>query len=112
MPSTYPSSHQPSRALRLGAPSYTTCARRLVGGLGVFSQTSTPAVTLCVEPLKEVALSMEERHTHERQSEVSSTPERVAGQDAQAPAVGEDLALESDLHREVRDQRVLRHRAG
>ena len=59
---------------------------------------------LGVDALVEVAAAMQQGHRDERHLEIGGGPERVARQHAEPARVGRDLGLESDLHREVRDE--------
>lgn len=56
-----------------------------------------------IDALREVAFAMQQRHRHERQTHVGGSANGIAREHAQAAAVGRQLGVESDLHREVCD---------
>ena len=60
-------------------------------------------VSLIVEALAKIALAVQQGHGNHRQPHVGSRPERVACQDAQAPAVRGYRGFEADLHRKIGD---------
>src|SRR5205085_10502003 len=67
-------------------------------------------ITLLVEMLLEVALSMQQRHTNHRDRKISGGAERVAGEHPQAAAIGRDGLVERDLHGEIRDHAIGQNR--
>ena len=60
-------------------------------------------VSLIVEALAKIALAVQQGHGNHRQPHIGSRPERVACQDAQAPAVRGYRGFEADLHRKIGD---------
>jgi hypothetical protein len=62
--------------------------------------------------LREVAAAVSEGDAHHPHAEIGRGAERIAGEDAEAAAVGGHGLLEADLHREVGDGGLLvpRHR--
>jgi len=60
-------------------------------------------VAVPVQRLAEVALAVHQRDRSERQRGVGGRAHRVAGQNAEAAAVGGHRGLDGDLHREVAD---------
>ncbi len=89
-----------------GAPldSHRGPHRKLLDGVVDRPHHGLLALTpLRVEALVEVALAVEQAHRDHGHAEVGRRPDGVAGQHAQATAVGRNPRRECDLHREVGD---------
>src|SRR5205085_10292513 len=68
-------------------------------------------IPLVVDVLAEIALAVEQRHSDDGQLEVSSGPERIAGEHAQPATVRGDRLFQADLHREIGDARSWNRRS-
>ena len=79
------------------------------GGISVRKSSSNPFYrflalpAIGIEPLIKVAFAMQERHSNHWHLKVGGSPNRVAGEHAEAAAVGRDLRSDAYFHREIGD---------